>query len=914
MMSDLRCLDHFLWSDQSKGRHPSSENAKFIDKYIEAGKGKEVVKHITDLSLCGRTPRQNYLIFALAICAISKDHDTKKQAYEKLTTICRIPTHLFLFVSYCKQESLKRYQSKGWGRARRRAIINWYKNQAKDPESFARLLTKYKSKTRMVQTDGMAEQKTDENTIETKTDKKKKSTKTKKRPGKTKTEEQKMITKTKETTAETKNEESIQKIEKENNTEDKKADITEEKKPEEKTNTCDTNAIVKANETKTNEKTNKAKAENKGAGTIDNSQETRTGQKEAESKIIITTEDSMTKGTKQKEKKTEEKTEKTRTEVTTQEPKKEENTEKIKKEITKTKQNTGKTTQDTKRDKANDIKKGEKTEKAKSKDKIEQTKIDESTQETKQNKITERTDTKKTKTKESENEMEIDAEIKNTLEDKKKIKKTEESWTEATHIEESLAERMKREKTKTDEIKIETNLDKTKTEEKKMEKTKTVEKGRKTNSGKKTGKRKEKWSHAKLFKMARPKFKDDDDMKVVKQYILFGFEKANTFARDHEIHSEFISKFLSFIEVAEKAKRCTEKDQLVALIKKHKLEREHITTQMMKKPEVCEAIIVNMKVGAVIRNLTVMASKGIFDKKPEVIEKTTTIILNKNALINERVHPINIIIALHMYEKGTNEIKTEKDKIEKDGHDSTKATHKQHINTGQSAASSAGPQTKTEKEKRLSTNVEYRKWEVNARIKEALNLAFSRHITDAVKATDKRFLLAISKSKDMLKNCRGCPAMTCQHVAAAMIMLTINVENHFKIVAFSGENETTEEIDISNNEKKSLNDICEKIEKIETNGSEADPSVPIRWANKKKKKIDVFILYAGYLKTDWHRTTETTLKKYRKVKPNARVIVIGMLRNDTSSAVEKENRFIRYIVGFDKKVPMLIQEFVQEDL
>jgi hypothetical protein len=43
-------------------------------------------------------------MLAFALCARSKDNDIKKAAYELLPEICRIPTHLFMFVKYCEQE------------------------------------------------------------------------------------------------------------------------------------------------------------------------------------------------------------------------------------------------------------------------------------------------------------------------------------------------------------------------------------------------------------------------------------------------------------------------------------------------------------------------------------------------------------------------------------------------------------------------------------------------------------------------------------------------------------------------------------------------------------------------------------------------------------------------------------------
>ncbi|XP_060576159.1 RNA-binding protein RO60-like [Ruditapes philippinarum] len=159
-LNDWGRLERFIYlgtesSYNPHDKHPHRKNAECIDRLISAGKGVEVVQHLSDISQRGRTLRQNYLIFALAICARSNDKETKKEAYEELCAICRIPTHFFLFVNYCQQESLLS-GSKGWGRAHRRAMIKWYEEKAKHPVSLARLLTKYKSR-RMHTTDRRGE-------------------------------------------------------------------------------------------------------------------------------------------------------------------------------------------------------------------------------------------------------------------------------------------------------------------------------------------------------------------------------------------------------------------------------------------------------------------------------------------------------------------------------------------------------------------------------------------------------------------------------------------------------------------------------------------------------------------------------------------------------------------------------------
>ena len=74
-------------------------------RLIRDGKGTEAVELLRKVSVERRNVKQNPLIFALALCARSNDLDTKEAAYKVVNEVCRIPTHLFMFIKFCEQES-----------------------------------------------------------------------------------------------------------------------------------------------------------------------------------------------------------------------------------------------------------------------------------------------------------------------------------------------------------------------------------------------------------------------------------------------------------------------------------------------------------------------------------------------------------------------------------------------------------------------------------------------------------------------------------------------------------------------------------------------------------------------------------------------------------------------------------------
>ena len=153
-VDDMKRLHRFLvlGSDSPTyyiGERPLGiENAKTISNLLKDGKGVQVVNDIRQYSIEGRTVKQNPIMLALALCARRGDLATKRRAYEVLPEVCRIPTHLFMFIDYCQIFSnLNGLQTTGWGRAHRNAIKKWYiSNSKKDPMKLATNITKYQKR------------------------------------------------------------------------------------------------------------------------------------------------------------------------------------------------------------------------------------------------------------------------------------------------------------------------------------------------------------------------------------------------------------------------------------------------------------------------------------------------------------------------------------------------------------------------------------------------------------------------------------------------------------------------------------------------------------------------------------------------------------------------------------------------
>jgi 60 kDa SS-A/Ro ribonucleoprotein len=147
-LTDINRLRRFLILGSEGGTYYISahalglQNANCIGRLISSGQGLDVVSEIVTISQQDRAPKQEPLIFALAMCARSSDPATQAEAYRSLTQVCRTPAHLFAFIEYCQQ--LSRPQSRGCGRAHRRAIAEFYNSRT--AMQLAYLCTKYPSR------------------------------------------------------------------------------------------------------------------------------------------------------------------------------------------------------------------------------------------------------------------------------------------------------------------------------------------------------------------------------------------------------------------------------------------------------------------------------------------------------------------------------------------------------------------------------------------------------------------------------------------------------------------------------------------------------------------------------------------------------------------------------------------------
>lgn len=99
-------------------------NARNVIACIAAD-GKRAVDLIAAVSDAGRAPKNDPAVFALALAASSPSKDTRAYALAALPRVCRIPTHLFHFLTFVQQH-------RGFGRGLRSALASWYERWSVD--------------------------------------------------------------------------------------------------------------------------------------------------------------------------------------------------------------------------------------------------------------------------------------------------------------------------------------------------------------------------------------------------------------------------------------------------------------------------------------------------------------------------------------------------------------------------------------------------------------------------------------------------------------------------------------------------------------------------------------------------------------------------------------------------------------
>lgn len=341
---------------------------------------------------------------------------------------------------------------------------------------------------------------------------------------------------------------------------------------------------------------------------------------------------------------------------------------------------------------------------------------------------------------------------------------------------------------------------------------------------------------------------------------------------DEWTYSDSKGEVADFLRAVDEAKdEHTKPSRVIELIHQYGLVREHVNTLSLNQPAVWEALLENMPLTAMIRNLGKMTRIGLTVPFSAAANKVCQALADREALKSQRVHPVTLLIALRTYAKG----KGIKGKLS---------------------------------------------WVAAPKIIDALDKAFYQAF-DLIEPTGKNFMLGIDVSGSMNSClCSGNGVLRCSEAAAAMAMVTARVEPENWIFGFSHEFR-----DLHVNAHDSLIDVLKKTQ--DSNFGGTDCALPIQYARKNNLNVDVFCIYTdcetwagrgnafyrvgtGYGKHNDSGHVCQELDGYRqKTGRPAKLAVFGLAQTDFT--IEDPNDAGQMdFVGFDASAPAVLSEFV----
>lgn len=318
---------------------------------------------------------------------------------------------------------------------------------------------------------------------------------------------------------------------------------------------------------------------------------------------------------------------------------------------------------------------------------------------------------------------------------------------------------------------------------------------------------------------------------------------------------------LGILYAYEKAKRADTDKEVAQLIKEYRLPREAVPTEHLKSIRVWEALLEDMPLEAMTRNLATMTKNGVLEPMGSFTRSVVTRLHSHDAIRKARLHPIKILAALLTYQQG----------------------HGQRGNAT---------------------------WTPLREIVDALNDAFYLSF-EAVQPTNKRFMLALDVSGSMGYSTIGnIPGMTPRVGAAAMSLVTAATEPHYTTMAFGHQF-----MPLTISPKQRLDDVVRMTDNLPFGGT--DCALPMLYAMQHNMQVDAFIVYTD--SETWSGGGSSghpvqALNRYRQqFNIPAKLVVVGMTSSGFSIADPKDSGMLD-VVGMDTSTPEMISSFIRGDI
>ena len=326
---------------------------------------------------------------------------------------------------------------------------------------------------------------------------------------------------------------------------------------------------------------------------------------------------------------------------------------------------------------------------------------------------------------------------------------------------------------------------------------------------------------------------------------------------------------LAVIVAMDQLKALDDVSAVAQLIRDLRLPRECVPTQWLGSPEVWDALLDAMPVGAMIRNLATMTRVGLLTAGSAATKQVAKQLRDARRLTKARVHPIAVLSALMTYK------------------------------AGRGVRGSAA-------------------WAPVAAIVDALDAAFYASF-GAVEASGKRTLLALDVSGSMAVGAvAGVPTLSPRIASAAMALVTAATERQHQFVAFTAAagghggkwgGGTPGITTLSISPRQRLDDVVDSVGRLPMGGT--DCALPMTWARQNKVDVDTFCVYTDNETWAGDVHPAQALRAYREARGiPAKLVVVGMTSTGFSIADPRDAGMID-VVGFDTSTPPVIADFAR---
>ena len=310
-----------------------------------------------------------------------------------------------------------------------------------------------------------------------------------------------------------------------------------------------------------------------------------------------------------------------------------------------------------------------------------------------------------------------------------------------------------------------------------------------------------------------------------------------------------------------------------ALVREYGLPREALQTDHLASPEVWEALLEDMPMTAMIRNLATMTRVGVLANRSAGTEKVVEQLGDADRIRRARVHPIAVLAALRTY------------------------------------ASGRSARGKNE-------------WKPVRKIVDALDAAFYTAFGN-VEPSGVRLLLALDVSGSMTSGwVAGVPGLSPRDASAALALVTAATEPDYEVVGFfagkGGWKSRTKQMwdfaeqgltPLAISPRQRLDDVVKTVSDLPFGGT--DCALPMLYAQAQELEIDTFGIYTDSETWAGSIHPAQALQDYRQASGiAARLVVVGMVSNGFSIADPADPGMLD-VVGFDTATPQLISDFAR---